>query len=218
MKKIFTLLVMLIVAFGVKAQWIAQSTGFATANTRISGISIVNPLIVWAAGTDEIYSNYIQQYTKTVNGGNTWTPGTITFTGSSTCGIANLCAFNDTVCYAAMYPGAASNGGYIAKTTNGGTTWSIANSPSYSSSWLNFVYFFDVNNGVCVGDPNTSHQFIIYTTTNGGTSWTQVPVGNIPIANTGECGIVNIFNAKGDTIWFGTFQGRIYKSVIHQTG
>jgi hypothetical protein len=112
-----------------------------------------------------------------------------------------------------MYPGVAANGGYIAETTNGGTTWSIANSPDYSASWLDFDYFFDANNGVSVGDPNTSHVFGIYTTSNAGASWTAVPSANIPIALTGETGITNQFCAIGDTLWFGTTMGRIYKTV-----
>jgi PKD repeat protein len=198
---------------GTPSKWILQNSAFKTAYRGISCISIVNPFIVWAGAIDGATStNYIQEFTRTVNGGLTWTADSIIFTGSSSTAVGNLCAFNDTVCYAAMFPGAAANGGYIAKTSDGGKTWSIAGSPSYSTSWLDFVHFYDVNNGICVGDPNTSHQYIIYTTSNGGTSWTQVPVSNIPIATTGETAIVNQFDAIGDTLWFGTTMGRVYKS------
>jgi PKD repeat protein len=198
---------------GTPSKWIKQNSGFTTASRGVTTISIVNPYIVWAGAVDGTSTtNYIQEFTKTVNGGITWTPGTIAFTGSTTCGIANLCAFNDTVCYAAMFPGAAANGGYIAKTVNGGTTWSIANSPSYASSWLDLVYFFDVNNGVCVGDPSGT-DFVIYTTSNGGTSWTQVSAASLPNCTSGEAGITDMFDAVGNTIWFGTTMGRIYKSA-----
>jgi PKD repeat protein len=198
---------------GTPSAWIKQNSAFTTASRGINSLCIVNPYIVWAGAYDGASpTTYIQEFTRTVNGGNTWIPGTISFTGSTTCAVANMCAFNDTVCFAAMYPGAAANGGYVAKTTNGGTTWSIANSPDYSTSWLNLVYFFDINNGVTMGDP-ASTDFIIYTTSNGGTSWTQVPVGNIPNCLSGETGIVNMFDAIGNTIWFGTSKGRVYKSV-----
>ena len=194
--------------------WTVQSTGFAKANKAINSISIVNPNVVWAGAYNNISTNsYARDFTKTTNGGNTWKADSIIFTNSTAYGIANLCALNDTVCYAAMFPGTAANGGYVSKTINGGTTWSIANSPNYSTSWLDFVYFFDANNGICVGDPNTSHQFVIYTTTTAGASWTQVPVGNIPVANTSETGITNYFSAIKDTLWFGTSEGRIYKTI-----
>jgi len=198
---------------GTPSAWIQQNSAFATASRGINCISIVNPYVVWAGAVDGASTtNYIQDYTKTVNGGASWTPGTITFTGSTTCGIANLYAFNDTVCYAAMFPGSASTGGYVAKTTNGGTTWSIANSPSFSSSWLDFVYFFDPSNGVCVGDPSGS-DYVIYTTSNGGTSWTVVAASTLPNCTSTETAITNQFDAVGNSIWFGTTKGRIYKST-----
>jgi PKD repeat protein len=201
---------------GTASKWILENSGYATPSRGVSSISIVNPYIVWAGAIDGTVStnNYTQDFTKTTNGGITWTADTIIFTGSTDYGIADLAAINDTICYAAMYPGVAANGGYIAKTINGGATWSIANSPSYSASWLDLLYFFDASNGVSVGDPNTSHVFGIYTTSDSGNTWTAVPSANIPVANASETGVVNQFCAFGSsTIWFGTQQGRIYKSV-----
>jgi len=198
---------------GVPSAWIKQNSGFTTASRGISSISIVNPYVAWAGATDGSGSAAnVQEFTRTVNGGASWMPGTIAFTGSTTCGVANLHAFNDTVCFAAMFPGTAANGGYIAKTTNGGTTWSIANSPSFTSSWLDIVHFFDVNNGVCMGDPSGT-DFVIYTTSNGGTSWTQVAAASLPNCLTNEAGITNMFDAFGDNIWFGTTMGRVYRST-----
>lgn len=198
---------------GTPSAWIKQNSGFATASRGINSIYIVNPYIAWAGAYDGTSTtNYIQEFTRTVNGGNTWAPGTITFTGSTTTAIANMCAFNDTVCYAAMYPGAAANGGYVAKTVDGGTTWSITNSPSFSTSWLDFVHFFDANNGVAVGDPSGT-DYVIFTTGNGGTSWTQVAASTLPNCTSSETAIVNQYDAVGNTIWFGTTKGRMYKST-----
>jgi photosystem II stability/assembly factor-like uncharacterized protein len=136
------------------------------------------------------------------------------FTNSTNYGIANLSPFNDTLCFAAMYPATAANGGVIVKTIDGGTTWTILpNSPDYSTSWLDFVHFFNTNDGVCMGDPNTAGKYIIYTTNNGGNTWTQTPVANIPNCSSGETGVVNLCDAVGDTLWFGTTKGRIYKTT-----
>lgn len=198
---------------GTPSAWIKQNTGFTATSRGIDQIFIVNPYIVWAKAYDGTApTNYIREFTRTVNGGITWTPGTITFTNSTIYEVANLFAFNDTICYAAMFPTGA-NGGVIVKTIDGGTTWSTANSPDYSASWLDFVHFFNVNDGVCMGDPASS-EFVIYTTNNGGTTWTQVPGANIPNAlSSSEYGVVDIYDAVGDIIWFGTTTGRVYKST-----
>ncbi|MFA4851552.1 MAG: C10 family peptidase, partial [Bacteroidales bacterium] len=199
---------------GTPSAWIKQNSGFAKHSRGISQISIVDPNIVWAAAYNGVSStNPIQEFTKTVNGGTTWTPGTITFTGSENYGIANLHAFSNLICYACMFPSAA-NGGYIVKTTDGGITWTIQSSANFSTSWANFVHFFDANNGVCVGDPTTTpFEFMIYTTSNGGSTWTQVNVNNIPGPSNGETAIVNQFDAFGNTIWFGTSMGKVFKST-----
>ncbi len=199
---------------GTPSAWIKQNTGFTTPDRGISQINIVNPNVVWAAAYNGASStNPIQEYTKTVNGGNTWTPGKITFTGSEAYAIANFYAFSDQICYACMYPSLIANGGYIVKTTDGGTTWNIQTTADFSTSWADFVYFFDANNGVCVGDPPTSpYRFMIYTTSNGGTNWTQVNMSSIGLS-TGETATVNQYDAKGDTIWFGTTTGRVFRSI-----
>lgn len=197
---------------GTPSMWIKQNSGFAKPSRGISQIWIVNPNIVWAAAYNGVSTtNPIQEFTKTVNGGTTWTPGTITFTNSNEYGIANIDAFSDQIAYACMFPSLA-NGGYIVKTTDGGTTWALQSSANFASSWADFVYFFDASNGVCVGDPTTTpFKFMIYTTSNGGTNWTQVTT--LPGPTTGETAIVNQFDTYGNNIWFGTSAGRVYRST-----
>ena len=53
----------------------------------------------------------------------------------------------------------------------------------------------------------------MFITSNGGTNWTAVPVNNNPLPIGGEFGITGGYSAVGDTIWFGTNKGRVYKSV-----
>jgi PKD repeat protein len=203
---------------GSPSAWIKQNSGFATASHGIDQIFIVNPYIVWAKAYDGSGgAATIQEFTRTTNGGLTWTPGTITFTNSTTYGIANLFPFNDTVCIAAMYPSTAANGGVIVKTIDGGLTWSILpNSPSYSTSWLNLVYFFNQNEGLCMGDPTSTtagSKYLIYTTSDGGNTWTQTPNANIPGCTASETGIVNLCDGAGGSFWFGTTKGRVYKTT-----
>jgi PKD repeat protein len=199
---------------GTPSAWIKQNSGFATASRGIDQICIVNPFIIWAKAYDGTSTtNYIREFTKTTNGGITWTPGSITFTNSTNYGVSNIFPLNDTVCYASMFP-TTGTGGKIVKTTNGGTTWTEQTTAPFTSSWADFVHFFDVNNGVCMGDPIASAgDFAVYTTSNGGTTWTQITAANIPNATTTEAGISNLYDAVGNTIWFGTTFGNIYKSI-----
>lgn len=199
---------------GTPSAWIKQNTGFATASRGIDQISIVNPYIVWAKAYDGTApTNYIREFTKTSNGGITWTPGNITFTNSTSYGVSNIFPMNDTIAYACMFP-ISGTGGKIVKTVDGGLTWNEQTTAPFTGSWANLVHFFNANDGVAQGDPTASNgDFMIYTTTDGGNNWTQVPVGNIPNASGTECGITNLYDVVGDIIWFGTTMGRVYKST-----
>ncbi len=194
--------------------WIKQNTGFSTASRGIDQIRIVSPYVVWAKAYDGVTpTNYIREFTRTTNGGSTWVPGTITFTNSTNYGVANIYPLSDTVAYAAMFP-LSGTGGKIVKTSNGGTTWVEQSTATFTGSWANFVHFFNSSEGVAMGDPTTTGgDFVIYTTTNGGTTWTQISAANIPNCSGSEAGIVDFYDVVGNTIWFGTSIGRIYKST-----
>jgi PKD repeat protein len=200
---------------GAPSLWIKQNSGFQVSSRGINQIFVVDANTVWAKAYDGINPvNYIQEFTRTNNGGTTWNPGTITFTGSTNYAISNIHAFDYNTAYACMFP-VTGAGGAIVKTTDGGTTWTKQPSADFSNSWANFVHFFDANNGICMGDPTktTGTEFFIYTTSNGGATWTAVPNANIPNSLASETGIVNLFSAVGNTIWFSTTKGRIFKST-----
>ncbi len=191
-----------------------QNTGFATQYRGISSISIVDANTVWAPAYDGSGGGAtIQEFTKTINGGTTWTPGTIS--GNTGYGISNISAVSGTNAWAGLY-NTTSGLGKVMVTTNGGTTWTQQTSASFStagSSWLNFIHFFDASNGVAAGDPAGGY-FEIYKTSNGGTTWTRVVTGNIPTPiAAGEYGWSGVYCAFGNNIWFGTDNGRVYKSA-----
>lgn len=215
MKKLLLLSSLLISGALFSQTWTTQNTGFVAANRGISDISIVDANTVWAMAYDgQTTTNNIQEFTRTSNGGTTWTPGTIGL-GNTALQITNISAVSATTAFAGAFDPVNGLGG-VWKTSNSGTTWTQQNTTAYTTatkSWFNIVHFFDANNGVTIGDPAPSTDFEIYYTTNGGTTWTASPAIQIPNAQTEEYGYNNAVTFVGSNIWFVTSKGRIYKST-----
>lgn len=220
MKK-FLLSILLVISFTVNAQfWNEKATGFTTPARSLNSISIVDANVIWANAFDntiQLNPSYtIKEYTRSTDGGNTWTAGSINLGPNSTdMGSSSITAVSSTTAWISVSPGATNTGG-IWKTVDGGTNWTKQPTALFNStdSYPNFVYFWDANNGIAQGDPE-SGEFEVYTTTDGGTTWTRVPGANIPNPSPigDEAGYFNRYSVSGNTIWFGTDKGRIFKSI-----
>lgn len=201
---------------GVPSAWIKQNTGFAAANRGVDQICIVDQNVVWARAYDGANpTGYIREFTRTNNGGTTWTPGSINITGAANWGVSNIFAQSYTNAFACLFP-ISGTGGKIIKTIDGGANWTEQTTAPFTNSWADFVHFFDANNGVCMGDPTVptaASDFVIYTTSTGGATWTQVSTSSLPNSLVSEAGIVNLYDAVGNTIWFTTNKGRVFKSL-----
>ena len=144
-------------------------------------------------------------FTRSLDGGNTWTAGTF----NAGTGLSQLFAFDANTCWAVFNTGATQG---LYKTIDGGSTWIKKGGVYGSSSFANVVHFFDGMYGVAQGDP-VGGEYEIYVTVDGGETWTPVTGANIPNPTSGEYGITGNYCAYGDNIWFGTNQGRIFRSV-----
>ena len=194
--------------------WIVQNSGFSAANRGVHWISIVDQNVVWGTAYDGSGGNAnVQQFTKTTDGGNTWTPGNINV-GNAGLGISMVQGISSTTAWLAAYPNAAGQLGGIWKTTNGGSTWTKQTTATFSNaaSFTNVVHFWDANEGFCMGDP-INGEFEIYRTTNGGTNWTLVGGANIPNPLNGEYGYTRQLDVVGNSVWFTTNKGRIFHST-----
>lgn len=185
-----------------------QQNSNLPASTRFGSIQAVDANTAWGVAGVADSPFYPTRYVRTGDGGATWQQGIVNASGLTNYGVANISAVSATTAWASIFPTAAGGISAILKTTDGGTTWVRQTSAAFTSaSFTNWVHFFDANNGVCMGDPTPQgtsavNFFEIYTTSNGGTTWTRLPLTTALTSAAGEYGVVNQFYAVGNTIFF----------------
>ena len=213
------LLFYLLVAFNSHGQqfWDEYATAQPMASTAVGSISIVNENLTWLNMQCADPTCTLRRYAKTINGGTTWTTGTVDLGPDfSNLVISNIHGVSEAIAFAAVYSmSSAITPGGVWKTSDGGASWIRQPSASYNSdsSFTNLVYFWDADNGLTMGDPANGY-FEIYTTSDGGTNWSRVPANPALIPLDGsEYGLTNNFTVSGNTIWTGTSEGRILKST-----
>jgi hypothetical protein len=219
MKKLLLCFSLIALSSTINAQWTSQATGFSAASRGLNEIKIVDANTVWALAYDGsgLGAN-IQEFTRTTDGGSTWTAGTIDV-GNTVWELNNISPISATTAWVSAInniTGDANNGvGYISKTSDGGVTWTPQCETCFQvagSSFLNGVYFWNANVGVAYGDPEGT-EFEIWRTTDGGTNWTQVPGASIANPLSGEYGYNSSPIAAGGTLWFPTNKGRLFKTT-----
>jgi photosystem II stability/assembly factor-like uncharacterized protein len=179
------------------APWVEQVTGLP-ADLVVYGLHAVDTNTVWAVPSKGVP---IQSYTRTTNGGTTWMCDTIHSAPSTYC-CRSVFAFDASTAWIAMHDHNTTSGGGIFATTDGGATWKQDTTAFKTpNGWADFIYFFDTNSGVCVGDP-TNGYYEIYTTSDAGKTWLRVPQANIPPPLSGEFAIEREFTASGNSLWF----------------
>jgi len=209
--KFYLILIGILFPVIMNAQWTSQSTAFATPGRGLWDIATPDANTVW--GLAYTYNLGlilpVMEMTRTTNGGNLFTAFSFPFN----CYWSNITAVDSMNAWVSGVDPVSYVDGAIYKTTDGGITWNeqCANTIFNNTSYIDFVYFFNSNEGVSMGDPNPS-EFEIYTTNDGGTTWNPVAGSLIPNALTGEIGIIKNYCVLGDHIWFGTNKARIFHS------
>lgn len=195
--------------------WVPKTTG-APSLHYVNVLKAVDANTLWfsdgkaSAATD--LNNYIG---LSLDGGNTWDNKLISGPTSGAT-IGDMHPVSATTAWIVSSGSGSQNG--IWKTTNSGNTWTKQVTAPFSTaiSFANQVYFWDENNGFCAGDPfgaGPNVRFEMYRTTNGGTNWTNVPVGTAPVPLNGtEFGYTSKITVQGDNIWLGTDVGRLLYS------
>ena len=183
-----------------------------TANNYLSGIVVSGSFDIstYVKDIKVINSNNIWAYTsnsvlRSSDAGLTWNnyqiSSAVSITYNSMFALDSLTAWVSG--FDSLYQG------ILFKTTNGGVTWINQYNTSFYS---NNVHFFNASEGILLCDPdnNLNNTFATYYTNNGGTSWTRTTGPN---SVTGEYGIQGIYSSYGNTLWFTSTKGKIYKTI-----
>ncbi|MBN1447759.1 MAG: T9SS type A sorting domain-containing protein [Bacteroidetes bacterium] len=170
---------------------------------EVVAMSAPNVSTVWAAGSAQTADIMI----KTVNGGGSWSQ--VGTSGGYPSGKGVYCVEARTNNVALVGTGPENGAAEVYRTVNGGAAWT-GSSVSSITGFVNWIHMFDDMNGVLQGDPKNG-RWGIATTTDGGVTWTAT--ASPPDAPTGEAGWNEAYAAAGDTVWFGTNNSRIYRSI-----
>ncbi|MEO8764910.1 MAG: hypothetical protein ABI416_11510 [Ginsengibacter sp.] len=181
--------------------------GFSPWHLRSSG-EPVSRIIGEMAEPDQftcyglVYDNiggHFTNITITHNGGLTWLAKSIPgFEDNDAIGVAATKSRSVHVLGVNYVKG----GGNFFRSNNGGATWNREAANAYASpaSFPDVIEFFDPQHGVIFGDPENGY-YEIYTTSNGGNSWSRVPSGKIPAPLANEFGVPFHADAYGNTMW-----------------
>jgi hypothetical protein len=215
MKKYLLSAVSIFLMLTAGAQWLEQNAGFTNDTLRFYEMSIPNKNTAWAVCFDFRCGlgcgRFIQDFTRTTDGGATWIPGRVG--NDHSLDFSNISAIDENEAWVAMNKRFQTGGG-LYHTIDGGLSWEKSNPTEIfdENSFPNFVYFKDRNHGIAMGDPNGGY-FEVYTTNNKGKKWKRVSQADLPATLPNEYGFVCGYAAVQNTIWFGTTRGRMYKST-----
>ncbi len=166
---------MLVVLSLLTALSFAQSHVIQNSHTTedLRGVSAISTKVVWASGTHGTYL-------RTLDGGETWTPAQVP--GAEALDFRDVEAFSADEAYLlAAGPGDQSR---IYKTTDGGKTWALQFTNREPKGFYDCMAFWDLNNGIAVGDPVDGKFELI--TTDDGAHWKPLAPATITTCGGGR--------------------------------
>lgn len=189
------------------SQWKKLDSG---TDASLRGVSAPTAEVCWASGSKGTVL-------RTTDGGKTWTK--LPVTGGDSLDFRDIEAWDKNTAVI-MSAGPAEKGqAKTFRTTNGGKTWKETFSTDRKGAFLDSMAFWDKKRGVMFSDP-VDGKFPIFTTNDGGASWTELKPESMPDALKDE----GAFAASGtaiavageNDIWFGT-GGASVARVFHSS-
>lgn len=208
-----------VAGFSQSTIWQSKNANLDTTQ-GIRYMSAVDSNIVWALAYDGTYTaRAMSKFTRTIDG-STFLSGTF-LSDTNYWNPGNIHALSATTAYISCYSKNSDTNSIILRTTNGGVNWNVISTGAMFKGTANFadwVYFWNANNGICLGDPNGNTagsgaaEYEIYRTNNAGATWTRVPDANIANPSSSEAALTNSYFVNGKFVYFGTTAGRIFIS------
>lgn len=200
---------------GFSQFWESKNSRFSNDSIAVWNISLVNENVIWASAFN-VYEGSVgfnYEFTVSSDGGESFEKNEF-FGIPDSLHLSYLHAVSADSAWIAMW-GDTIGGNSIFSTSDGGYSWTAQSTANFygTSAFVNIVYFFDSNNGICLGDPNNGY-FEHYTTNDGGLNWTRVPVENLPEPLEDENGYNRgkSFDVTDGVVFYGTSKGRLLKS------
>ncbi|MCX6271416.1 MAG: T9SS type A sorting domain-containing protein [Bacteroidetes bacterium] len=208
MKSITTIILLIILSYSSSAQWIMQHIGYEQPYVAVSPIEAISKDTLWTISANPMGSPSYQYFSRSADGGNTWIPGNIS--GYNDFSFINISAINYSTAWVVL-ENITSGETQALKTTDGGSSWQTQFPCAFGTNHPISIHFWNINEGVCIGQKIGGH-FEIYTTNDAGFTWTLVDFANIPNPLVFE----NIPGGRQsvieNTIWLSTSLARVLKS------
>jgi hypothetical protein len=193
-KQLLALSFVLFTAFSLSAQWVKQNTPFMNGLFHMTAVG-KNTMWTVNANLGGLDTAYIEQYIRTGDGGKTYK-------------LTNLPPAD----FSAIYPQDGSKAHLLAgsftgeytfrRTIDSGATWQ--DMPFTPPTFPGFIHFYDDNNGIYLGDPDSLGYYAAYTT-DGGNTFTRIPQTNLPRPKENEFTNLGIHQILGDNIFMQTY-------------
>lgn len=172
-KKKAYLLLFLLTANTINAQWIKQESG---TDASFRSIHVVTKTVVWAGGSKGTVL-------RTINSGTTWQ--VIKVSGAEKLDFRDIYGVNEKVAYI-MSAGLAEEGAAkVFKTTDGGNTWKVVLEYKNKGAFFDSMDFWNEKEGILIGDPIDDKPFILRTL-DAGNTWQRIDKEKLPSVLEGE--------------------------------
>jgi photosystem II stability/assembly factor-like uncharacterized protein len=212
--------------FAQSGVWVPQSSAFTRVSSGVRQMSVIDSMTAWICayeGASATIGLPRQDYSRTIDGGAHWITGTVQIStpNPTSWDWSSIYGLTDSIAWAGFFNGglASPHQGQIYRTLDAGTTWVRQGANTYQSpteSFLNNIYFWNAAEGVATGDPITMASgltFEIYITSDSGNTWALCDTNNLSAAWADEANQITHYTVVGDTMWWDSNHGRVFRSV-----